>query len=414
MDNENLVWRNEQRTVDELIPWDKNPRQMSADEMQRLEKSLTKFNPVEIPAIDTDGKIIAGHMRLLAMKRLGRGAEVVDVRVPNRKLTDEEFAEYNLISNKVHGDWDLDVLANSFDPNLLIEVGFTDEQIGLRRDGDVEDDFDPTPPEEPKSRLGDLYILGEHRLLCGDATKIEDLERLMDSAKADMVFTDPPYGVNYQGGTEDKLTIQNDNLDTSALSRFLDQSFEVGFSHLKPGGAFYVAGPAGFPFTTCFSDSLRSRGWRHTLAWVKQTFAMGRADYHYRHELLFYGWKDGASHYFTEDRTQDTVWESEPTDKELLAWARKQLEFTDVWKFNKPAKNTEHPTMKPIELVMRAVINSSKPKEIVLDFFGGSGSTIVACEQALRRCYMLELDPKYCDVIVARWEKLTGEKAVKV
>ena len=214
---------------------------------------------------------------------------------------------------------------------------------------------------------------------------------LMDGKMADMVWTDPPYGVSYVGKTKDALEIDNDDLKPAELESFLSAAFTLANEYIQSGGAWYVAAPPG-PLFTAFAHPLAALGiWRQTLVWVKSVFVMGRSDYHYRHEAIFYGWKPGGTHYFVDDRTQDTVWE-----------------------FDKPSRNAEHPTMKPIPLIVRAINNSSLKDQVVLDTFGGSGSTLIASEQTGRQCFMMELDPHYVDVIVQRWEQYTGQKAVKI
>jgi site-specific DNA-methyltransferase (adenine-specific) len=227
-----------------------------------------------------------------------------------------------------------------------------------------------------------------HALLCGDATQPAALTALMDSQKADMVWTDPPYGVAYVGKTKDALTIDNDALDEAGLEVLLRSSLVNALAATREGGAWYVAAPAG-PLFHIFAAVLRDLGvWRQTLNWVKSTFVIGRSDYHYRHESIFYGWKPGATHYFVDDRTLDTVLE-----------------------FDKPSKSTEHPTMKPVALVAFCINNSTKHGAMVLDVFAGSGSTLIACEKTGRRAMLIELDPVYCDVIVRRWQNFTGSEA---
>lgn len=390
---EKLTWHTEKRKIKDLIPWDKNPRKLSEAQQRQLEKSIDKFDLVEIPAVNADGRIIAGHQRLYLLNLKGRGEEEIDVRVPNRQLTPDEFAEYNLRSNKNTGEWDFEALAD-FDAAMLEDVGFESKELDKIYDDEDEEDEPPPPPpptaEAAESKLGDLYEMGAHRLLVGDATKAEDLARLMNGREADMIFTDPPYGVSYVGKTKDALEIENDELQGEALQTFLASAFERMFHTLKKGGAWYVAGPSGQPFNMAFNRTLEPHNWRHTLVWVKNTFVMGRADYHYRHELLYYGWKDGAAHYFIDDRTQDSIWE-----------------------FPKPSRNGEHPTMKPIELVAKAIRNSSVRGDVILDPFGGSGSTVMAADGVNRACYTMELSERYADVIVKRWEKKTGQKAIK-
>jgi len=254
-------------------------------------------------------------------------------------------------------------------------------------------------PKESKTKLGDLWKLGEHRLLCGNALNITDYEKLLDGEKSDLIWTDPPYGVSIGQSINEKdrkarklrtdgLSIENDNLSGEELTSFLRDSFTNILANSKEGAVWYVAAPSG-NFFLSFAIPLAELGvWKHTLAWVKDVFVLGRADYHYRHESIFYGWTPGASHRVPADRKQDTVWE-----------------------IPRPKSSKEHPTMKPLELITRAIQNSSLVNELVLDPFAGSGSTLIACEQTNRKARVMELDPKYCDVIIARWETLTGQTA---
>lgn len=276
-----------------------------------------------------------------------------------------------------------------------------------------------------------------HRLLCGDATKLADVERLMDGKLAAMVFTDPPYNVAYEGGTADKLTIQNDNMPAEQFNLFLRDAFKSMFAATEPGGAIYVchADSEG----SNFRGSLQDAGWllKQCLVWAKNQFVLGRQDYQWQHEPILYGWKPGAPHCFYGGRKQGTVIEEaapisvrEDGEGVLLTFMAGIQTVTirvpsyevlcsgddglsTVWRFEKPLRNGEHPTMKPIGLCARAIQNSSRPGEIVADFFGGSGSTLMAAEQTDRVCYAMEVDPMYCDVIVRRWEEFTGQKVVK-
>jgi DNA modification methylase len=249
----------------------------------------------------------------------------------------------------------------------------------------VEDEI-PEPPVDPITRPGDLWLLGDHRLLCGDSTKADDVERLMAGAKADMMFTDPPYGVSYVGKTKKALTIQNDGEED--LPKLLDGSFAGALLATREGACWYVAAPPG-PLHWEFARRLMELGvYRQTLVWVKDAMVLGHSHYHYKHEPIFYGWKPGASHREPPDRTQVSVWE-----------------------IARPKRSEEHPTMKPVELVAKAIGNSSLQDESVYEPFCGSGTTLIAAEQLGRKCYGMEISPQYCDVIVKRWETLTGKKA---
>lgn len=274
-------------------------------------------------------------------------------------------------------------------------TGFSfDEVDNILKDitGSKEDDFDIQQAldeiDEPTTKTGDIWILGRHRLMCGDSTQKEQVLRLMNNQEADMLLTDPPYNVDYEGKTADALKIENDNMNETEFYNFLLDSFRNMYESVKYGGSVYVfhADTEGLNFRNAF----KSCGFKlaQCLVWVKNTFVMGRQDYQWRHEPILYGWKEGAGHYFVDDRKQSTVLE-----------------------FDKPSRNAEHPTMKPVDLLVYLIKNSSKENNLILDLFGGSGSTLIAAEQTKRNCYTMELDPKYCDVIVKRWETLTGEKA---
>lgn len=389
-----LSWTTEKRKIKDLIPADYNPRQMTEAQAKELRKSLQKFDLVEIPAIDEDGTILAGHMRVATLIDLGRGEEEIDVRVPNRKLTDKEAMEYNLRSNKNTGEWDMDKLF-AMPEELLGEVGFSNKEIQKLIDGHTEAKEDDYNPEEGlklpcRVEKGDLWQLGSHRLLCGDSTDSVAVSRLMDGRKVDMVFTDPPYGVKYVGKTKDALTIENDAMDEEGTAELWLAAYSEARNVLKDGGSVYATVPPG-PLHLLFAKVMHDFGdLRQIMVWVKDRFVMGRSDYHYRHEPILYGWKSGGTHEFYGGRDKDTVWE-----------------------IPRPSANKEHPTMKPIALMVKAIQEGSPAKGIVYDPFSGSGSTLMACDQTGRICYAMELDPKYASVIIDRFEK-TGQKAIKL
>lgn len=263
-----------------------------------------------------------------------------------------------------------------------------------REEGD-ESDIEPSGVDSAAadaaadSRPGMVYDLGPHRLVCGDSRDPAVWEKLLGAEKLQMVWTDPPYGVAYVGGTADAMTVENDTLDEGQLATFLRAAFGAVFSATRPGSAWYIAAPPGTPFGV-FGVELRALDvWRHTLAWVKQQFVLGRSDYHYRHESIFYGWTPGGPHYFVDDRTQDSVLE-----------------------FDRPSRSPEHPTMKPVALVRRCIENSSKPGWLVGDPFGGSGTTLIACAESGRVARVIELAPRYCDVIRRRWTRFAREAGV--
>lgn len=400
---EKLFWKTEKRKVIDLVPFEMNPRMMSVKQAEDLRKSIEKFNLAEIPAVNTDNRIVAGHQRLMTMKLLGRDQEEIDVRVPNRPLTDEEFQEYNLRSNKNVGEWNWDMLANIEMP-MLKEAGFTKEELGGLRFPMLNDEDEvPELPKEPTAKLGDIFQLGNHRIMCGDSTKREDVEKLMNGGKADMVFTDPPYGVNYSerarqivNQRKDGLTIQNDNLNFDDLKSFVFLAFQNIKEFLKIGGVYYICSPqgGGLGMMMMMMMMMKEAGieCRHSIIWKKDSpvFSMGRLDYDYQHEPILYGWIGTHKHY-----------------------GRGKFK-TSVWDIPKSRNSKLHPTMKPVELVENSIQNSSKAEDIVLDLFLGSGSTLIACQKTGRVCYGMEIDPLYVDVVVERWEKATGQKSQKI
>jgi site-specific DNA-methyltransferase (adenine-specific) len=249
-------------------------------------------------------------------------------------------------------------------------------------------DYVPEAQEQAITSEGDLWLLGDHRLLCGDSTKEEDVGRLMAGKTADMVHTDPPYNIDYTGGSKLREKIENDKLDN--FNEFLISVYKNISNSLVNGGAIYVwhASSESYYFVSEYlkTDLL----FKSLIVWNKNNSTFGRSDYHWKHELCIYGWKSGSSHKWFGDRKQTTVWD-----------------------IDRPSRSEEHPTMKPVDLCIKAITNSSDKNMIVLDVFGGSGSTLIACEQTNRKCFMMELDPKYCDVIIRRWQDLTGKEAVK-
>ena len=368
----------------------KNARKHSARNLEAIAASLLKFGQRK-PLVVHCGVVLAGNGTLEAARSLG-WTEIEVSEVPQDWDMDTAKA-YALADNRTAelAEWDeselakqlLELVDHEWD---IAELGFEMPQV-IEVEPIDEDDV-PEAPAEPKTKLGDVWQLGKHRLVCGDSTDVTVLDKLLGQEKADLVWTDPPYGVSYVGKTKDALTIENDTLNIAELEEFLRSAFNAIFIATKPGACWYVAAPSGNLFQAFSIPLSELEVWRHTLVWVKDTLVMGRADYHYRHESIFYGWTPGAAHQTPPDRKQDTIWE-----------------------IKRPKANKEHPTMKPVELIERAIQNSSLAGQLVLDAFGGSGSTLIACEQTKRVARLIELDPKYCDVIVTRWENLTGLKA---
>ena len=386
--------------IEKLKAAEYNPRKdlkPEDEEYQKIKRSILEFGYVAPIIVNADMTVIGGHQRLKVLKELGY--EEVECNIVDLDKTKEKAL--NIALNKITGEWDNlkleELLAELKETDIDMDMtGFTfDEVDNILKDieGSKEDDFDLDQAlneiEEPTTRPGDIWILGNNRLMCGDSTQKEQVMRLMDKQDADMLLTDPPYNVDYEGKTVDALKIENDNMTSTEFYNFLLDSFRNMFEVTKCGSSVYVfhADTEGLNFRNAFN----AVGFKlaQCLVWVKNTFVMGRQDYQWRHEPILYGWKEGAGHYFINDRKQSTVLE-----------------------FDKPTRNAEHPTMKPIDLLVYLIKNSSKENDLILDLFGGSGSTLIAAEQVKRRCYTMELDPKYCDVIVKRWELLTGEKAV--
>ena len=376
------------KEIKKLKEYENNPRN-NDEAVEAVANSIKEFG-FKVPIIITkDNVIVAGHTRLKAARLLG----LVEVPcIVADDLNEEQIKAFRLADNKTAelATWNMSALEEellNIDIDML-QFGFED-LYGDIPDNATDDDFDVFDelPEEPETKRGDLYILGDHRVLCGDSTLKEDVHRLVDGAEVDMIFTDPPYNVDYEG-TAGK--IQNDKQEDSEFYQFLFKAFSNMFEHTRKGGAIYVchADTEGLNFRNAY----RNAGFKlaSCLIWVKNSLVLGRQDYHWRHEPILYGWKEGAAHFFVDDRTQDTIWE-----------------------YNKPRRNEEHPTMKPLELVGKAISNSSKPKELILDLFGGSGSTLIAAEQLSRKSYLMELDEKYVDVIVKRFMRSVDNDLVE-
>lgn len=384
--------------INDLIPYENNPR-INDNAVDAVANSIKEFG-FKVPiVVDKNNVIVAGHTRLKAAQKLG--LEEVPVIVAD-DLTEEQIKAFRLADNKVSelADWDFSKLEeelNGLDMDMS-QFNFDMKELSKEFDKNkevTEDDFDVDEElekiEEPTSKRGDVFQLDNHYLMCGDSTSKEDVERLMNGNKADLVVTDPPYNVAYEGSTKDKLTIMNDKMTPEQFKEFLTEAFRQLYEILKEGGAFYIwlSSREQVNFETALNEA--GLNVRQQLIWNKNSMTLGRQDYQWKHEPCLYGWKNGASHNWFSDRSQTTVME-----------------------FNKPNRNGEHPTMKPLELMGYQITNSSKDGDVVTDLFGGSGSTLIACEQLNRNCYTMELDPKYCDVIIKRWETLTGKQAVKL
>lgn len=376
--------------IKDLKPYEKNPRRN--DEAVKFVASSIKEFGFKVPIIvDKDMIIIAGHTRYKAAKRL-KLKEVPVIMADD--LTDEQVKAFRLADNKVaeRSEWDFDLLTDELIDILDINM----EQFGFEFDGGVEDevqedDFEIEPPKEPKAKLGDIYQLGRHRLMCGDSTNVEDVEKLMNGSQADLLLTDPPYNVDYEGKTKEALKIENDHMGDDSFYQFLYDIFTNAYAVMKDGASFYVwyASKEVVNFTKSITEAGLTV--KQELIWNKNSMVMGRQDYQWKHEPCLYGWKETASHNWYSDRKQTTV--------------------IDI---DRPTRNSLHPTMKPIPLFDYLIKNSSKKGDVILDLFMGSGTTLMACEQNDRVAYGMEFDPRYVDVIVERWEQFTGEKAVRI
>ena len=375
--------------IDEIKPYEKNPRK-NEDSVKFVANSIKEFG-FNVPiVIDADNVIVSGHTRWKAAKQLG--LEKVPC-IKKDDLSPAQIKAFRLADNKVgeFSQWDMDLLGDELkdlgDVFDMGDFGFFDPIADDAPTGD-DDDFDPDKEldniDNPVSQLGDLWLLGRHRLICGDSCEEATIQRLCGDSQIDLYLTDPPYNVAYKGGTG--LTIENDNMDSASFLAFLTDAYAAADSVMKPGCAFYIW-HASCEVGNFYQAMLNIPGWmpKQYLLWVKDSFTLGRQDYQWKHEPCWYGWKDGAAHYFVDDRKQSTVLE-----------------------FDKPKRNGEHPTMKPVELFEKLVENSSRPGENVMDSFGGSGTTMVACEKLGRKAFLCELDPKYADVIVRRYINLHG------
>ncbi len=393
--------------IDEFVHFQGNLKDLSEENYLKLRKEIMELGysePVSVWKHDGKTFLLNGHQRIRTLRKMKEeGFEIpnipanlidaFDLKEAKKKvlaLTSQygEMTREGLYEFMSEADLSMDDIESSFRfPEIRMDdfkTEYFDEPVKL---GLCDEDELPEKVE-PRACAGDVYRLGSHRLMCGDATKIDHVKTLMGTDLADMVWTDPPYNVAYEGKTKEALTIQNDEMSAENFYQFLYDAYSGMLMYTKPGGAIYVAhaDSEGMNFRRAMTES----GWliKQCLIWVKQSLVMGRQDYHWKHEPILYGWAPGASHNWYSDRKQTTVLE-----------------------FDRPHRNAEHPTMKPIELIEYCIGNSCVSKGMVLDLFGGSGSTMIACEKTHRSARLMELDPKYCDVIIARWEKFTGDKA---
>ena len=439
--------RIEKRKLEELKAAEYNPRedlQPSDAEYQKIKCSIQKFGYVDPIIINSDGTIIGGHQRVKVMRELGY--DEIDTVVVELNKTDEKAL--NIALNKISGNWDeaklkdvlLELKLDEFDISL---TGFNNDEFeNLLNKFSIEqandDDYNVEENLEkittPQTKYGDIWQLGRHFLMCGDSTNQNDIKKLMAGSQVDLIITDPPYNVDYGGKNEflnkylqDKKfkkvqPIKNDKMETQDFYEFINAAFKAMYNVSHEGTVIYVF--YGEHEVENFIKAFKTVGWKlsQNLIWEKNHFVISRQDYHYRHEPILYGWREGKAHYFIADRTKDTIILEEPFDYEKMS-KRDLIEYinkinheckTTVLYADKMLKNDLHPTMKPIELIGTLIKNSSKINQNILDPFGGSGSTLIAAEQLNRNAYLCELDERYCDVIKNRWEEFTGKKAVKI
>ena len=391
----------EHASVDRLIPYARNARTHADDQVAQIAGSIAEFGFINPILVGEDDVIIAGHGRLLAAQKLGlaevpvirlehlsetqrRALVIADNRIAENSTWDEDMLRLELEDLQAE-DFDLDITGFDLDEIDRLLQGSESESAGLTDDDEV-----PEAPEEAITKPGDLWILGEHRLLCGDATVLADVEKVLDGGLADLCFTDPPYNVDYGNKAKDKSPgkdrrILNDDLG-DGFEAFLYDSC-VNILTVTKGGVYMCMSSSELhTLQTAFKAA--GGHWSTFVIWAKNTFTLGRSDYQRQYEPILYGWKEGTDHFWCGARDQG-----------------------DVWFVDKPRKNDLHPTMKPVALVERAIRNSSKSRDIVLDPFGGSGTTLIACEKTGRSARVIELDPKYVDVIVGRWQEFTGKAA---
>lgn len=385
-----------------IRPYEHNAKLHPSEQIEQIKNSICEFG-MNDPIGVWHEEIVEGHGRLIACKELGY--EVVPI-IRLDELTDEQRRAYTLVHNKttMNSDFNMETLEaelNKIDDIDMDALGFDDMNFSIKDDTPQaqDDEFDEEPPKEPTSKKGNIYRLGRHYLMCGDSCSIDDVKRLTGGKLIDLYLTDPPYNVALGiGGSVDEarkrhrrtdgLVIMNDKMDDDSFHQFLVDAFAAAEEVMKPGASFYIWHADNESYN--FRGALRDVGLtlRQTLIWNKNTMTLGRQDYQWKHEPCLYGWKDGASHHWYNDRSQTTVID-----------------------MDKPSRSVDHPTMKPVPLFAYQIQNSTKPGDLVFDSFGGSGTTLIACEQLERTCYMMELDPRYVDVIIRRWETLTGNKA---
>ena len=391
-----ITWREEKRRIADLKEYANNPRKMTKDAFEKLVESLQSDGYHMRLLVNLDGTIIGGHQRKKALLKAGfKKTDEIEVLVPNRLLAETEYDRVNIRDNLPYGAFDFDILANNFDKQQLIDWGMPEEWLTGDEEPEeeielsAEDEAIPDEPVEPITKLGDVWLLGDHRLMCGDSTDALAVERLLNGLKPNLMVTDPPYGVEYK--PEWRNEVRNSN--SKSVGKVLNDhraDWSETYS-LFPGDVAYVWHSALHSHT--FAQNLIDCGYKLVaqIIWSKSNFALSRGDYHWHHEPCWYAVKEGQPHAYNGARDQSTIWKINIRDK--------------------GGEKYSHGTQKPIECMLKPILNNSKPGEAIYDPFLGSGTTLIACEKSGRQCLGMELSPAYCDVIVSRWEKMTGDKA---
>lgn len=392
------------RRIEELKPYKKNTKLHDKKQIDNVANSIKRFGWQQPIVVDDEGVVVIGHCRLLAAKKLGM--KEVPCTVAS-DLTPEEIRELRIADNKTNeSPWDVETLVDELE-GLSFDGFDLDFGLGEKERDVVEDEYDKAPPKEPKSKNGQVYALGRHRMMVGDSTKYDDVHKLMGGKMADMLLTDPPYNVDYKGAAG---KIKNDSMEDGKFRAFLCDAFTCAKEHMKPGAAFHIwhADLEGYNFRGAVRDA--GLMVRQCLIWVKNSLVLGRQDFQWKHEPCLYG--ENPLAYPETERLEE---EHEPC---LYGWVDgkhywfKNRRQTTVLQFDRPTKSKEHPTMKPVKMFAYEMECNTKPGEIVLDLFAGSGTSVIAAEQNERVAYVMEFDPRFADVIVDRWEMFTGQKAM--
>lgn len=394
-----LNWTSKTIQISELKEYEHNPRRIGKKEFEKLVISIKEDGYHQRIIVNQDNVIIGGHQRKKALLEAGlKESDTVEVLIPDRKLNQEELDRINIRDNLSFGEYNLDILANRFNVETLVDfglpgdmlVGFDDDNLLVASEDSPELE---TLPPEPKARLGDVYILGNHRLMCGDSTNPQHVDKLLNGVNPILMVTDPPYGVNYNPEWREEV----DKGDRNTGKVLNDDRYDWSDAYaLFTGDIAYIWHPASY--THRFAESIENNGFDliNLIIWNKQHFVLSRGDYHNKHEPLWYAVRKGQKHNWQGSRDQSTVWDIDNNN-----YGAKAKE-----------EQTGHGTQKPLECMLRPIINNSKKGQSVYDPFGGSGTTLIACEKSDRNCYMMELSPAYVDIIINRWEKETGKEVI--